>query len=281
MTLHVGQGMTVGALTVFPVWNDRGGRRRYETGVDRLEVAEVEGGSVPRLRAVNPGLKDVLVLDGELFEGGWQHRMATRSSIVPARAAADLDVACVEEHRWGSGERRQVTRGRRASTYVRHGFDRGGQREVWRRVAAAGGGSSATGSYVEHRNRVEDQLGRRLARIRPLPGQSGVLVGVAGHPLALEVFDDPRTLVEQFDAIIRAAGLDAAGQPPVATPGRRARRLVERLERIRLRGERDGHGLSRLVRQATDRYDVMALGYQQRVVHLRVTNRQHPALEAA
>ncbi len=281
MTLHVGQGTTVGALTVFPVWNDHGGRRGYETGTDHLEVAEVEGGSVPRLRAVNAGLKDVLVLDGQLFEGGWQHRMATRSSIVPARAAADLDVACVEQHRWGAGEQRQVSRGRRASTYVRSGFDRGGQSEVWRRVAEAGGATSATGSYVEHRDRAEAQLARRLARIRPLPGQSGVLVGVAGHPLALEVFDDPRTLAEQFDAIIRAAGLDAAGRAPEVTPGRRARRLVERFERLRLGGTADEHGLSRLARETTERYDVMALGYQRRTVHLRVTNRQHPILTGA
>ena len=283
MTLHVGQGTTVGAMTVFPVWNGGGGIRHYVTGTHHVSVTECDGGpSVPQLLATNAGNKDVLVLDGQLFEGGWQHRMATRSSVVPAGERVAIDVACVEQGRW-HGTAGQTTRGRRASTFVRNGFDgaTGGQHEVWRRVERAGGSTSATGSFVDHIDRSETQMRRLFDELKPLPGQTGVLVGVAGQPLVLEDFDHPRTLGEQFAAIIQAAGLDALGQPEVPTPGRRARRLVERYEGLRLERVVDGHGHTRLGTAHTPKLDVMALDHQRRRAHLRVTYRLNPILMGA
>src|SRR5262245_24583008 len=103
MALHVGQGTTFGSLTLFPVWSDRTatGRRWYGTDSTRLEVGEADSGpDVPRLVATNPGDRPVLVLDGQLFEGGWQHRMAVRSYVVEAGGRAELEVACVEQGRW-------------------------------------------------------------------------------------------------------------------------------------------------------------------------------------
>lgn len=280
--LHVGQGTTIGALTVFPVWNGRAGVRHYETDASALEVGEVDGGAVPRLQAVNRGAKDVLVLDGQLFEGGWQHRMAARSLLIDAGARAEVDVVCVEQGRWG-GAREQVTRGRRASTYVRGGLaadPRGQQDEVWRRVGRDAG-TSATGSFVEHLDRVEGDLQRRVARLRPLPGQTGVLIGIGGHPLLLEDFDHPRTLAEQYDALLRAAALDAVGRPAEPTPGRRARRMVERLSCTRPTGPRDLDGRSRLLRARTDRLDVAVLERDRQRVHLRVVAPHHPVVVGA
>lgn len=281
--LHVGQGTTIGALTVFPVWNGRAGVRHYVTDAAALEVAEVEGGAVPQLGAVNRGSKDVLVLDGQLFEGGWQHRMAARSTVVGAGERSTVDVVCVEQGRWG-GAREQVTRGRRASTYVRGGLAAHGaddaQSEVWRRVGRDAVGLP-TGSFVDHLDRAGDRLQRRVARLRPLPGQTGVLVGVAGHPLLLEDFDHPRTLAEQYDAILRAAVLDCAGRPAEPTPGRRARRVVERLSRVRPEGPLDADGRSRLLRARTDRLDVAVLERDGRRVHLRVVSPHHPVVVGA
>ncbi|GAB2776665.1 hypothetical protein GCM10027020_32460 [Nocardioides salsibiostraticola] len=281
--LHVGQGTTVGSLTVFPVWQNRtsSGVRRYDTNPETLQIEEAEGGpTVPQLVATNTGAKPVLVLDGQLFEGGWQHRMATRSTLVGAGARALLDVACVEQHRWG-GERAQVTKGRRATTYVRHGYDEVGQQsEVWSRVKRYGG-SSATGSLADRLSAPDDQAGWMLKRVRPLPGQTGVIVGIGGQPLALEVFDHPQTLHEQFEVIIRAACLDALGRPALPTPGRRARRLVERLEGTTLDHEPDIGQRSKLGRARTAELDVMSLQQSYRRLHLRATYLRHPILVGA
>lgn len=172
MRLHVGQGTTVGSLTVFPIWHDRVvTKRRYETSTDALAVSETSGGpSVPRLSVTNTGAVPVLVLDGQLFEGGWQHRMATRSVVVPAGQQQDIDVACVEQERWGGGAE-QRSRGRRASTYVRDGFEQPGQQqEVWRRIERYGA-ASPTRTHTAHLDSVEQQARLVAQHVRPLAGQ--------------------------------------------------------------------------------------------------------------
>ena len=283
MKLHVGQGTTIGSLTIFPVWHDRvvPARRRYDTGHDSLVVTEVAGGpDVPQLQVHNPGERPVLVLDGQLFEGGWQHRMATRSLLVPPGQQARVDVACVEQSRWG-GDQRQSNRGRRAPTYVRDGFERQGQQsEVWRRVRAYAG-SSPTASLVDGMDALADQEQLLQRLVRPLAGQSGVVIGVGSQPLTFELFDHPQTLVEQLPQLLRAAALDGHGRPSLPTPARRARRLVERLERTRLDWEPSVGQLSTLGRATTTHLDVMSLRQGYRPVHLRATHRTHPILQKA
>lgn len=174
-----------------------------------------------------------------------------------------------------------MTRGRRATTYVRNGFDEVGQQsEVWARVQGDGG-SSATASLADRLSAPDEQASWMLKRVRPLPGQTGVIVGIGGQPLALEVFDHPQTLREQFDAIVRAACLDAFGRPALPTPGRRARRLVERLEKTQLGHEPDVGQSSKLGRARTTDLDAMSLQQSYRRLHLRATYRRHPILIGA
>jgi hypothetical protein len=283
MELHVGRGISAGALTVFPVWNGDGGRRHYSTDVDGLAVTELEGDpSVPELTAVNQGDKPVLVLEGHLFEGGWQHRMATKSVILAPGCPDVVEVACVEQRRWGGGTR-QASRGRRATPFVRSGahsvpVGHDAQGEVWRRVDTYRSHDlDDTGSLVGHLDRAGDDVRRLTNSIRPLPGQAGVLVAIAGQPFMMEVFDDAQTLREQFDSIIAAAGLDALGQPPVVTPSRRARRMVERLERMNLRPTEHIEDGARLHARDND-LDVSVLAWRGRPVHLRATFLRHPSL---
>lgn len=281
MKLHVGQGTTVGSVTVFPVWHDRAsaGVRRYDTDPAALAVTEAAGGpSVPQLSVTNTGQRPLLIFDGQLFEGGWQHRMATRSVLVPAGAQLAIEVACVEQQRWGGGLN-QTTRGRRASTYVRGGFDHGGgQHEVWRRVERYAG-SSKTRSLTAGLDAVDGQARLLRRHIRPLAGQVGVLIGIAGQPLTLEVFDHPQTLREQLRAILGAAALDGFGQASLPTPGRRARRLIERLEHTKLDWE-PSVGQSAALGRATDRdLDVMSLRQSFHPLHLRAAYRRNPTLQ--
>jgi hypothetical protein len=288
MKLHIGQGAAVGAITVFPVWHDRqvAVRRTYDTGSATLTVAEASGGpSVPVLQVGNTGERPVLVLDGQLFEGGWQHRMATRSTLVPVGARMMIEVACVEQSRW-DGETAQATRGRRANVVVRDGFAAGGQQEVWRRIASydtKAGRVSRTGSLAERLDTAAaDEQAKIVSSVaRPLAGQCGVLIGIGGQPLLLEVFDHPTTLREQLRPLLRAAALDAYGAPAVPTPGRRARRFVERLAQVDVDFEPDVGQLGRLGRATTDQLELATLRHRYSTVHLRASYRRHPLLQAA
>lgn len=276
--LHVGSGTTTGALTVFPVWGEREGGRGYRTDAHLAVVSERPGPAVANLIIGNPGDCPLLVLEGQVLEGGWQNRVVGRSVLVPAHASMELDVFCVEQGRWGgAGEHR--SNGRRVSLRVRGALrsrqDR--QSEVWRRVGEYEKryGPNETASLLKHADRAAVDVDRLVSRFRPLPAQVGVVLGVAGQPVLAEVFDDPRTLASQFHSILRAAGLDALGEQEVATPSRRARRFVDRLSRVERRAVASAGAGTTLA--GADHYaDVSCLSWGRRDVHLVASNPRHP-----
>ena len=53
------------------------------------------GPDVGTLMVGNHGDKPVLVLEGQLFESGWQHRMATESVMVGVHQRMPVSVACL------------------------------------------------------------------------------------------------------------------------------------------------------------------------------------------
>ena len=277
--MHVGRGVTRGAMTVFPIWADQAGWSRYTTSSKTLDVSEKDHGpQVGQLMVGNHGDKPVLVLEGQLFEGGLQHRMATESVMVGVHQRMPVDVACVEQGRW-EGSRRQSSRGRRATPYVRDAI-RGGadvQSTVWSRVAEhTVGAPNPTGSFVRHL----DETTVDITDYRPLPGQVGVLVGLGGQPYVAEVFDSSLSLRREFKAIVEAAARDARFAPAVATPGRRARRFMARAEAV---GDRyvQGAGVAERGVGASAYVDRVRLEWQGRDVHTRLTNVRHPLLVGA
>ncbi|MGH3370258.1 MAG: ARPP-1 family domain-containing protein, partial [Nocardioidaceae bacterium] len=223
--LHVGRGTTRGAMTVFPLWGATNGYRRYTMGGRDLDVTEVDGDpDVGTLMVGNIGDRPALVLEGQLFEGGWQHRMARHSMLIGVHQRIPVEVACVEQGRWG-GTAGQNSRGRRATPYVRDSVRLGGdvQVEVWNRVAVhtrdvgvpspdnrlsmsdlewvrnTAPEGNPTGSLVHRLDRAQAER-QAWSRVRPLPGQVGVLIGIGGQPYVAEVFDSPHRLRAQLPA---------------------------------------------------------------------------------
>ena len=279
--LHVGRGTTRGALTVFPIWGEHDAPRGYTVDSSSVLLSEVaDGPSVNTLVAVNGGDRPVLLLEGLLLEGGWQNRMLTRSVLVPSRTSVDLEVACVEAGRW-HGLDRHSTDGRRASMRVRN-VDRSApngaaQQEVWRRIAEYDTqfGHNPTSSLAGHADRAAQFVDELVHTMKPLPGQVGVLVGIAGQPVMFEVFDSPRTLWGQFASIMLAAGLDALNQQPVSTPARRAIRFVDRASLVQAVPVAPA-GAGTTVAGRSVYASVTALAWRRHLVHLSVANPRHP-----
>lgn len=131
LDLHLGRPLTRGALTVVPIWNGAAtGARGYDLGLDALTVGECPTASVAQLTVLNNGRRPALVLEGEVLDGGLQHRVATASTLVAAGVSQVLDVRCVEQGRW-SGRGTHSRTGRRAPVSVRAAQDQGG---TWERV---------------------------------------------------------------------------------------------------------------------------------------------------
>jgi len=106
--LHVGRGIPYGpcdVVTVFPVWSAATPIRGLATGTHaKLEVGEHQEGTVVEMLSIhNRGSQPALVLEGELFEGGWQTRALVRDAVLPTGGPYPVEVACVEQDRWCGG----------------------------------------------------------------------------------------------------------------------------------------------------------------------------------
>ena len=244
--MHLGAPTVAGPLTLFPIWTDA----PVPMAPIPLEppatasIGELdEGPAVEILLAKNPTPLPYVLLEGTIVDGGWQHRVLVHSVLVGANAQLDLPVRCVEQGRWNGDSaqrlhRRRAPLGVRGATHgVRHPTHdsrvpgHADQGDVWSRVAAYEQtyGASATSSLVEILDQapVTDDL--RAAIPRPLLGQRGVLVGVAGHPALVEVFEHPDSLAQQWDALIDGLLASTLHVPRRKTSTRRARAFMDRL----------------------------------------------------
>lgn len=201
--------------------------RVYGTDSGGLRVSEHVGGpSVPRLTVHNPGAEPVLLVEGQEVRGGLQNRIVTVSLIVPPGSQVDIPVACVEQGRWNyRGVVREMQAGemlfpkarRAASERVtwnlrqRRGCDVD-QHELWGLVGEklqATRSYSNTGAmesaYESERHTLDDYV-RAFSR---QPRQVGIVAGVDGRILGVDVFDHPTTLQHLYPRLIRSYALDA------------------------------------------------------------------------
>ncbi len=191
LRLHVGQGTDRGAVSIFPVWTDAAASPRgYLTGAGApVGVAERAGSpAVDELVTTNHGQRPVLLLSGELLEGGWQTRALVATTLLAPGESTVQQVVCVEEGRWG-GDVAHSRHAGRAPFTVRARFDQPDRQEaVWDRVRdyEAVAGPSDTGALGDRLDRTAS-VARDLTRgLRPLSGQRGMLVGIAGRPAWME-----------------------------------------------------------------------------------------------
>lgn len=243
--LHVGRGYRVANLEWFPVWTDAPVLPRgYVTEFDstKVKVAEHNNAAVSGLQIENNSRQPVLLFEGTLLEGGWQHRALTQTVLVPAASVVSLPVVCVEHGRWG-GASHQVVGKKVASANIRAGL-RGlrkqgstvvqtsaDQGEVWGKVdrlAHELGQFAPTQSFVEMRNELDQRM--QIDSIVALAGQRGIVIAIGGHPVALELFDHPDTLAERIDSIVQSYVAESLVRNFVATPSSRVRKFIDRTE---------------------------------------------------
>lgn len=291
-SLHLGRGTTRGSLTVFPIWGEGQPHGDYATMSPSVRVSELpDSPQVDTLLVTNPLTEPLLLTAGELLEGGQQHRMVADSVLIPARSEQPVAVVCVEHGRW-SGGREHRSANRRASARVRAGLGAGvvggtaqatgrdRQSEVWSRIAGLEGqfGASATCSYLDYAERADADVARMIAGLRPFPGQVGVMVGVAGHPVSAEVFARPEALEQQFGSIVQAAAFDAIGHLPVPTPSHRGRRFLELAAAAPQRPTAPA-GLTRRSFGGNQKVEVEALDWMDLQIHALLTNPRHALLQ--
>ena len=279
--VEIGDPLVRGSLSLFPLFHERPPSHRYLSGpraAAQLEVSQLaDGAVVPQLTIANPTLQPVLLIDGETLLGGCQNRIVTTSVVVPAGARQNVSVTCVEAGRWG-GEERPVGRSERLAPSavrarnLRHvaetgraEADQGGVWEEIDRYATAVGAESATSAMEDVHAHVADRVGELVSGTTPLAGQCGVAAAVGDRIVAVDLFDDPQTLADYWDALVAGYAIDA-DESSAKRPRRRAvRRLLGEVAAGRFT-EADGR-----VHVATDGAAATALLLDDVVVHLAMS----------
>lgn len=275
--VHVGRRTTRGAFAVFPVWGEVDIERGYGTTIATAHVSEKATPEVATLMVTNTGNRPLLLLEGQVLEGGWQNRMVARSVVVASNDQLAVDVVCVEAGRW-NGRHWYADSRRRAATRVQAGLRAGGdqQNEVWRRVAEyeTRYGANATSSFSGHADSAVDDVTPLVRGLRPFPGQIGIVIAISGYPLSAEFFDSPQTLAEQYPSILAAAAMDAVGRPAEATPSRRVRRFLDRATDVQLHPTAAA-GAGTTFGGNTEDASISLLRWQGRDVHTSLLNPRH------
>jgi hypothetical protein len=130
-------------LSVYPVLVDdvpllHGNWQTLDEAIDRgtLIIREKDGGNVPVVSVENRSREAyILLMIGDVIKGGMQTRIVRHDTVLAPRERIDLDVFCVEAHRWsGSAE---FSSGKFQAPQAIKGEMRrgGGQGGIWSRVA--------------------------------------------------------------------------------------------------------------------------------------------------
>lgn len=312
--LHVGAGSTLGPLTRFPVWTTGPGQLGISTGTHaNIAVTElVSGAQVGKLTVTNNGPRPALLLEGELLEGGQQHRTCARDVVLGSGETRDIDTYCVEAGRWQAGETTHRRQGRRAPLNVRaelvsRSEERGGadrQCRIWERVRRfdAARGPSATSSLLDHLDAHRANRRFDVADApEPIEGQRGVVIGLGRQPLLLEVFGTHTLFHRHYRQLLESALLDVELLPlnllvAGAMPGQRARDFAAAVQAMNFGTFDDGlaaveirqHGSlrSRNVGGRTGAVEGAGIAVElpdrhPELAHLTGWNTKHPLMEIA
>lgn len=310
--VHIGSPTQVGPLTVFPVWSEHRSKRDHIAyQPEGFDISELDQANVQTLEVRNTSDLDVLIPQGTLISGGLQTRVLEQEVLVESGCYEELAVRCVEAGRWGEPADAAfdgrvpapiiaVLRGIGPEARTN---DR--QQQVWSRVSRYEfqHGRRNTGSFQSIRDQVKEDLAsardqaeaNRIARSRslvkklssqvetlsrhPLPGQNGVLIGLSGQPIHLEVFGNEASFRAQLSSLLNAALVDTPFATDEPTPLRRAIRFAENVMDEPMTFDSAGQ----MMRARTDRIDSQCLvpdSVDLASIHMSVINPRHELVVA-
>jgi hypothetical protein len=245
----VGRPITRGGVSLFPIYIHGGGGIDIGARPADVQITEQGSAEVPTITVTNSGQRPALLVEGETVTGGQQNRVLNVSVLVPGGATINVPVSCVEAGRWNGRsafERGRTFAPRRVrrvknmtvSDSVRRGGTKSSdQGAVWNsidyeldrlKVDSSTRAMQASELLFEADNSLANAA-QELIGVGPLPGQCGIVLGHGRRIVAAEIFATPELLAANWEALVRAALLDAPefveGQPSIS----RALRFVTRL----------------------------------------------------
>jgi len=243
--LRIAPPITQGLVALYPVI-DRETPERPEgdflllkdaLAAKTLTVEESGEGSVPTLLVKNTGVKPVLVVAGDVVQGGKQDRVVTSDFVVQADGKpVDIAVNCVEHGRWSAGATgKSFGYGGRGEGSLKKVVQVAkNQSDTWAEVAssndrkarlvrAKGKVSEAdklapsTGTYMASlenaavKDEVEPHTAALIDGLKSQDNVVGVVVAVGGSITTAEVFGHPALFETTRDDLVRSFVMDGVG----------------------------------------------------------------------
>ena len=288
-SVRVGERRAHGGLTVFWLHGPGGAAPFAIRALDEarargeLQVTERDRATVSSLVIENRGSMHVVLLAGEILQGGKQNRIVLEDVLVPPRSGPlILPVYCIEQGRWVGDGKAFVPREILAAPQLRaRMLERSEQREVWAEVdryAKRAAAPSATGSYLAihdkaevqaHQKDVEAAIGGKI-----VPGAQGAAVFVADRFVGVDLFQDGSLFAREWPKLLRASTIETYGyQVDGKTDERRLRAHVDDLLKSAAGADgsvRRGIGAGWLVEFRLSRSRGSALVAESQVVHAAI-----------
>src|SRR5882762_3644752 len=286
---RAGERRAHGGLTVFWLHGPGGAAPFAIRALDEarargeLQVTERDQATVSSLVIENRGSMHVVLLAGEILQGGKQNRIVLEDVLVPPRSGPlILPVYCIEQGRWVGDGKAFVPREILAAPQLRaRMLERSEQREVWAEVdryAKRAAAPSATGSYLAihdkaevqaHQKDVEAAIGGKI-----VPGAQGAAVFVADRFVGVDLFQDGSLFAREWPKLLRASTIETYGhQVDGKTDERRLRAHVDDLLKSAAGADgsvRRGIGAGWLVEFRLSRSRGSALVAESQVVHAAI-----------
>jgi hypothetical protein len=221
--VQIAEPVTYGRLAVYPVLVPEGAEPRghwltLDEAISRgsLVVREKGGGSVPTVIVENRSRDDtIFLMAGEIISGGMQTRTVRKDVALTPQQRVDLDVFCVEHHRWEGAAHFSAGKAlvpQSIQKEIRKGAD---QSRVWSEVArnnAALQAENRTGSLelALKDSKVADRLGDVRRHILPeVPqGAKGFIFVADGRALGAEFFGREELARQLLPKLLDAYAVD-------------------------------------------------------------------------
>jgi hypothetical protein len=229
--VRVGAPVRADGVTFYPLTRDGAPAEArvllLDDAIAQGLVEVCETGVVAELEVVNKGDQRILILEGDIVQGGRQNRVMNTSCVIPSKATVKVPTSCVERGRWAGTKNTFKTSGLTVSPLVKSALKRSvhdstistkglsrrsDQSSVWDQTSAtitmSGTFHAPNDDHLAAYQAKAGELEGKVAKIVDDLVKAGSVVGIAvtrgdGHA-SVEAFDSTSIARKVLPRVVKA-----------------------------------------------------------------------------
>lgn len=227
--IRLGEIISYENLAIIPVFAEGNGHYitlKEAMDLKVLTVKEVsESGSVPELKVINMGDKDILLLDGEELTGAKQNRVLNTTVLIGAKSEVIIPVSCTEQGRWSYTSHEfkdsdvmmayNIKRKKARSVMMNirtTGTYRSNQSEVWDDIedlSRNAGVHSRTSAMKDVFESKEKDINDYIKAFNAHKDQNGLMVFINGELMGFDVISSKSAYSVLHPKLIKSSAIEA------------------------------------------------------------------------